>query len=118
MINSGIAPFLSGGGDGEEAETLARNLMQWIADDHWSLTSQNPKAYWPRLSNTLIANNNQRSTQFMQDGSFLRFKSAEIGYTLPKSFTNKMRLTTCRFYASGTNLLLFSKFKLWDVEMG
>ena len=29
-----------------------------------------------------------------------------------------MRLTTCRFYASGTNLLLFSKFKLWDVEMG
>ena len=54
----------------------------------------------------------------MQDGRFLRFKSAEIGYALPKRFVNKMRMTTCRFYASGTNLLLFSKFKLWDVEMG
>ena len=110
-----MSPFNQSSANGRVIET---GLAKFIADDHWSLTSQNPKAYWPRLSNTLIANNNQRSTQFMQDGSFLRFKSAEIGYTLPKSFTNKMRLTTCRFYASGTNLLLFSKFKLWDVEMG
>ena len=110
-----MSPFNQSTANGRVIET---GLAKFIADDHWSLTSQNPKAYWPRLSNTLIANNNQRSTQFMQDGSFLRFKSAEIGYTLPKSFTNKMRLTTCRFYASGTNLLLFSKFKLWDVEMG
>ncbi len=110
-----MSPFNQSTANGRVIET---GLAKFIADDHWSLTSQNPKAYWPRLSNTLIANNNQRSTQFMQDGSFLRFKSAEIGYTLPKSFTNKMRLATCRFYASGTNLLLFSKFKLWDVEMG
>jgi hypothetical protein len=29
-----------------------------------------------------------------------------------------MHLESCRFYLSGTNLLLFSKFDLWDVEMG
>jgi hypothetical protein len=97
---------------------LETGLAQFIADDHWSETSQNPYAAWPRLSTTLIDNNNQRSTWFMQDNNFLRFKSAEIGYSLPNAWTNKIRLTSCRFYLSGTNLLLFSKFKLWDVEMG
>jgi hypothetical protein len=44
-------------------------------------------------------------------------KTAEIGYSLPKSWVSKVRLQSARFYVSGNNLLLFSKFKLWDVEM-
>ncbi|MDR0370348.1 MAG: TonB-dependent receptor [Prevotellaceae bacterium] len=93
-------------------------LTKFIADNYWSETSQNPHASWPRLSNTIIGNNSQRSTWFMQDGSFLRLKSVELGYSLPKGWIDKFRLTSARFYVSGTNLLLFSKFKLWDVEMG
>ena len=55
----------------------------------------------------------------MQDGSYLRLKSVEVGYTLPDRITNYLKLDLCRFYMSGTNwLLLFNKFKLWDVEMG
>ena len=53
----------------------------------------------------------------MQDGSFLRLKSVELGYSLPQEFSNKLSLDNLRFYASGTNLLTFSKFKLWDPEM-
>lgn len=53
----------------------------------------------------------------MRDGSFLRLKQVELGYTLPKGWTEKMHMSNLRFYVSGTNLLLFSKFKLWDVEM-
>ncbi|MDR0866409.1 MAG: hypothetical protein LBO74_15985, partial [Candidatus Symbiothrix sp.] len=41
----------------------------------------------------------------------------EIGYTLPKSFLHKCRLSNFRIYASGTNLLGWSRFKLWDAEM-
>ncbi|MDR1864523.1 MAG: TonB-dependent receptor [Bacteroidales bacterium] len=93
-------------------------LAKFIADDYWSELSQNPNAGWPRLSNYLVGNNNQRNTWFMRDNSFLRLKSAELGYTLPEQWTNRIRLASCRFYLSGTNLLLFSKFKLWDVEMG
>jgi hypothetical protein len=55
---------------------------------------------------------------FMRDGNFLRLKSVELGYSLPTAITRRMHLESCRFYLSGTNLLLFSKFDLWDVEMG
>jgi hypothetical protein len=54
----------------------------------------------------------------MRDGSYLRLKSAEVGYSLPDKLSNKLKLTSLRIYMSGTNLLLFSKFKLWDVELG
>jgi hypothetical protein len=53
----------------------------------------------------------------MRNGAFLRLKNAEIGYTLPGSLTNRVHVNTARFYLNGTNLLCWSKFKLWDVEM-
>ena len=53
----------------------------------------------------------------MRDGSFLRLKQVELGYTLPRRLTDKLNMSNLRFYVSGSNLLLFSKFKLWDVEM-
>jgi hypothetical protein len=53
----------------------------------------------------------------MRDGTFLRLKQAEVGYSIPGKWKQKLRLSTLRFYFSGSNLLLFSKFKLWDVEM-
>jgi hypothetical protein len=53
----------------------------------------------------------------MRDGSFLRLKSLELGCTLPEKITKKIHCKTFRLYVSGTNLLCFSKFKLWDPEM-
>ena len=53
----------------------------------------------------------------MRDGSFLRLKSVELGYTIPERLADKIKMKNLRFYASGTNLLIFSKFKLWDPEM-
>lgn len=108
---SALTPFVRSG----RTET---GLAQFIADDYWSESSQNPYAYWPRLSTTVLSNNTQTSTKFMEDGDFLRLKSAEIGYSLPRKIVEKIHLDRCRFYVSGTNLLLFSQFKLWDIEMG
>lgn len=107
MINSGYAPFLSGGGDGMTIESLERNLMQWIADDHWSV--ENPNAAYPRLGITSgdISNNTQPSSFWMRNGNFLRLKSLELGY----------RFSYCRVYFSGDNLAVFSPFKLWDPEL-
>jgi len=53
----------------------------------------------------------------MRDGSFLRLKSLEFGYTLPVELVKHAGVKNLRFYFSGTNLLTFSKFKLWDPEM-
>ena len=52
----------------------------------------------------------------MRDGSFLRLKQLEIGYTIPEKVTNKVGIKNLRFYVTGNNLLCFSKFKLWDPE--
>ncbi|MDR2272965.1 MAG: TonB-dependent receptor [Sphingobacterium sp.] len=110
------APFVNNASDatGENA------LLQAYADNHWSEENRNLYALWPRLGTTHEANNNnyQTSSWFMRDGSFLRLKSVEFGYTLPKRIVNKLKMENLRFYMNGTNLLTFSGFKLWDVEMG
>lgn len=106
-----MTPFIRSG-------SLENGLAKFIADDYWTETSQNPYAGWPRLSTYRIANNTQRSTWYMQNGEFLRLKSAEIGYSFPESISKALKINLLRFYISGTNLFLLSKFKLWDVEMG
>lgn len=93
-------------------------LLEAYANDHWSEDNRNIDALWPRLSNTIIENNNKTSTWFMQNGGFLRLKSVELGYRIPRSLLKKIHVSDLRFYLSGTNLLTFSKFKLWDPEMG
>jgi hypothetical protein len=93
-------------------------LLKAYADDHWSEDNRNLYALWPRLSTSSAgnSNNSQQSTWFMRDGSFIRLKSVELGYTLPGEWLKKLD-TTFRIYFSGTNLLTFSRFKLWDPEM-
>lgn len=85
-----------------------RNVLQYVAEDRWSPINQNIDAAYPRLTIENSANNSSGSSFWLRDGSFLKLKNAEIGYTI-----NGMR-----FYLSGSNLLTFSSFKHWDPEMG
>ncbi len=104
-----MAPFIPTGGGN-------RALLGWIADNHWSESNRDLYAQWPRLSNVNAVgnrNNFQTSTYFMRTTSYLRLKQMEIGYTLPDT-----KHVGVRAYLSGTNLLTFSKFDLWDPEMG
>ena len=95
-----------------------RSLLQVYADNHWSEDERNLQALWPRLSATTRENNTQTSTWFMREGSFLRLKTAEVGYTVSQQWTQKAHIDMLRLYISGSNLMTFSKFKLWDIEMG
>ncbi|MCB5252622.1 MAG: SusC/RagA family TonB-linked outer membrane protein, partial [Candidatus Cloacimonetes bacterium] len=109
------SPFIDTDGDNN---IISKNaLLQVYAENHWTEQNRDIYALWPRLSDRLISNNTQRSTWFMRDGSFLRLKSVEFGYSLPKKWVEPIKITNLRFYTSGTNLLTFSKFKLWDPEM-
>jgi TonB-linked SusC/RagA family outer membrane protein len=109
------SPFVDTDGNGSVNSKNA--LLQVYADDHWSEDNRNLFALWPRLSDQVVNNNTQRSTWFMRNASFMRLKSAEVGYTLPERISGKIRMRTFRVYLSGTNLLTFSNFKLWDPEM-
>jgi len=98
-------------------------LLSTIANDHWSEDNRNPYAFWPRLSTNIQANNSQTltsptSTWWLRNGSFLRLKSAEIGYNFTKSQLKSIHLNSARIYINGLNLLTVSSFKLWDPEMG
>ena len=94
-----------------------QQLLKVYADSHWSESNRDLYAQWPRLSGTQINNNMQTSTWFMKDGAFVRLKSAEIGYSFPDRFIKKSNLQKLRVYASGTNLFVLSRFKLWDPEL-
>ncbi len=98
--------------------TLNNQVLQAYADSHWSEDNRDVYALWPRLSSTVNTNNTQPSTWFMRDGSFLRLKQVQIGYNLPKGIQKMLHTSTFRIYVNANNLLNFSSFKLWDVEMG
>ena len=95
-----------------------RNALNVIANNHWSINNPDPNAFWPRLSTYSIANNEQQSTWWQRDGDFLRLKNIEIGYTFPDRESGLFSGLNTRVYFTGLNLLTFSKFDLWDTEMG
>ncbi|NNK83610.1 MAG: TonB-dependent receptor, partial [Flavobacteriaceae bacterium] len=94
-----------------------RNALSIIANNHWSENNPDPNAFWPRLSTFKIENNEKPSTWWLRDGDFLRLKSIEVGYTIPKKFGKIFSSVNTRIYFSGLNLINFSKFDLWDPEM-
>nr|WP_315239843.1 TonB-dependent receptor [uncultured Flavobacterium sp.] len=112
-----IAPFVLND-DNNRQLTYQNNLLNVIAQDHWSEDNRDSYAFWPRLSDKFVENNNQVSTWWMRDGSFLRLKSIEIGYNAPKNFNTKLGLQDLRIYINGSNLAVWSAFKMWDPEMG
>ncbi len=88
-----------------------------VAENRWSLSNPDPNAMYPRLATTKVENNQQASTYWQRDCSFIRLKNAEIGYTFPKKWFAKAGISNVRLYVSGNNLLTWSKFKLWDPEL-
>ncbi|WP_369808835.1 SusC/RagA family TonB-linked outer membrane protein [Parabacteroides sp. Marseille-P3160] len=114
------APFVSYTYDDTEKNSgiiYQNQLLQAYAKEHWSEDNRNIYALWPRLSGKVIENNAKQSSWFMRDGSFMRLKSLEIGYSLNEQWIKRLYLKNCRLYFSGTNLLTFSNFKMWDPEM-
>lgn len=99
IVVGNIHPF---GTDG------TRNIQTFIANDYWSESNQNIHAAYPRLSKQYNQNNTVASTYWLRDGSFLKLKDVEVG------FSHKL----FRVYLRGSNLLTFSPFKLWDPEQG
>ena len=111
---SATAPFVN---NGSFSGTTSNAVLKAWADDHWSESNRDSYALYPRLSPELVSNNNRNSTWWLRDGSYLRLKSLEFGYTFPRKWTEKIKMQSARIYFSGTNLLTFAKFKMWDVEM-
>ena len=112
LNGSSINPFNGGGGTG--------NLYTNI-DDRWTEENPDQNAFYPRLSHgaetTSNINNFQKSTWWVYNMDFLRLKTMQISYNLPKPWVNKVHLKNAAVYVMGTNLFTLSRFKLWDPEL-
>ena len=113
-----ISPFYSG------------NMLQAIADDHWTPENMKMHPLWPRLSANAIALHNGeenyyqyqtgviKSTYFMRECHFLRCTALELAYNLPDRWKNKVRMQNVKVFFRANNPFILSNFKLWDVELG
>lgn len=112
LNGSSVNPFNGGGGSG--------NLYSNIGD-RWTEENPDQNAFYPRLSygseTTSNINNFQKSTWWVRNMNFLRLKTLQISYNLPKPWVNKVHLKNAAVYVMGTNLFTLSRFKLWDPEL-
>src|SRR5690606_27697081 len=70
----------------------------------------------PRMSAENYASD-LRPSRFVEDGSYLRLKNISLGYTLPTKLTEKLSLSSARFYISGQNVLTFTNYSGLDPEV-
>jgi TonB-linked SusC/RagA family outer membrane protein len=90
-----------------------RDITPWTADNRSSTT--------PRLvyggGAEGVKNNELASTRWVEDGSYLRLKNVQIGYTFPKTLTSRISgSSTIRVFVTGRNIVTFTKYTGFDPE--
>ena len=84
--------------------------------DRW--TPENPSEEVPRYTWIDVNNNSRISDLYIEDGSYVKVKNLQIGYTLPTNLLKKIEASTWRFYFSVENLFTFTKYTGADPEIG
>lgn len=112
LSGDGILPFNNSTGP-------ERSNLFAIAEDRWTEDNPNPNAFYPRLAygNSANKNNAAGSSWWVKDMDFLRLKTADVGYNLPKGTLRSIGMKNARVYVQGLNLFYWSKFDLWDPEL-
>jgi TonB-linked SusC/RagA family outer membrane protein len=116
MGGAGFYPF-AGGVTGNVLDIVNDQANRWTPESYsGDPSTENPNARFPRLTYGENTNNNRNSTFWLADASYLRFKTLEIGYTIPKRILGKTPIERCRLSFLGDNLHVWDKVKLWDPE--
>lgn len=96
---------------------FSRPYMSFIPTDFQSKlwSPENPNSYFPRLRGYIALNDNgslkENNDKYLQDIAYVRLKSLILGYSLPASLLNRVKITRCRVYVSGENLFTLTKLK-------
>ncbi len=83
--------------------------------DYWTPENTDASIPEPRVPAVEGPNGNQNSSRYLEDASYLRLKSATLGYTIPQDLVGGYDL---RLYVQGTNLLTFTDYQGLDPEVG
>ena len=95
---------------------LATTNLPISALDRW--TGEGTSYDEPRITDADRNGNNRVSDRFIEDGSYLRVKSLQVGYTLPRMLIDQFGFDKFRVYASVANLWTFTKYSGLDPEIG
>ncbi len=105
LDNGNIIPFLNGG----------VRPTQWVKDNYWTPDRGNA-ALFPRLTTETNNNNYRASTLWQRNGSFIRLRSIELGYSLPATMLKRFHLNNLRLFVSGNNLVTWDKIDELEVD--
>jgi hypothetical protein len=91
-----------------------------LTDVNKRWTAANPSSSFPRVSfrDNDYAKNTRFSDFWLQSGAYLRLKNVQLGYSLPKTISDRMHIERFRVYVSASNLLTFTDYKGFDPEIG
>ena len=81
--------------------------------DVWTTETPDGSIPDPRHSVNFFA-----SSRFLESGAYFRLKNAQIGYTLPKAWTDKIGFNRCRIYVQGSNIFTLTPYTGYDPEVG
>jgi TonB-linked SusC/RagA family outer membrane protein len=84
-------------------------LNAWTPENHSSV---------PRLITSDPNNNNVTSSRFLENGSYLRMKTLQLGYTLSNDFAKKIKITSLRTYISADNVFTITKYTGFNPDLG
>ena len=96
------------GADGGEWQSVGFEDY-WRPENTTSIFGANPNAYYPKAYLGDKGNKNKLvQTGYLQNGAYVRMKNLQVGYTLPKAWTQKAHMEKIRLYFSAENLFTIS----------
>ncbi len=84
--------------------------------DAW--TPQNTDGKYPRLSMQYTSNDQKYSSFWLRKSDYLKLQNVQLGYTLPKSWLDRAKITYLRLYVSAQNLATITGYEGFDPEGG
>ncbi len=91
------------------------NVTERIATQSW--TGEGSTNEFPRLSWNGATNNKRPSTRFLEDGSYLRLKNVQFGYTFGNQLVKRLKVSSVRFFLSAQNVFTVTKYTGIDPEI-
>lgn len=93
------------------------NTLQSVYDNRWTTPGQITDVPRPFNGNVeVLASGATAGSRLYEDASYIRLKTISLGYTIPKSFTSKLKIASIRLYAQAYNLYTWSKWSGFDAE--
>ncbi|MGM9477112.1 SusC/RagA family TonB-linked outer membrane protein [Pedobacter sp. GSP4] len=96
--------------NGGLGQAFEQNLGRWTPSTAATATQ-------PRLTIGANPNNEATSSYWLHDGSYVRLKNVELGYTVPKGLTNRLKLASIRFFVNAVNAFTLSAYDRVDPEV-